>query len=274
VAAALLAALALVPAWRARAELDAQVSAVQGDVRVGPEPLEQHQALEEGKRIVAGADGSCSVVLARKALVQFCGQTSVALREGDGERVAVVDVLGGTSRTTTERRAVDDPLEIHTPVGIAIMRGTIVATLVDPVTGETTFAVEEGVIEVRSVDPALGPVVTVRAGEQVTIRAREAPGVVVPIQPGNLADLARCTAGIRAAAVRAEAADLTIEIVEDDFPGPDVATEGPYLPPPLPSQPPGVCQEPSGGCPGGGSEAPRPAIPPPCVGKEGEHCTF
>jgi hypothetical protein len=274
VAAALLAPLALAPAARAWAELDAQVSAVQGDVRVGPEPVEQHQALEPGKRIVSGVDGSCSVLLERKALVQFCGQTSVALREREGEQVAMVEVLGGTSRTTTERRAPGDPLEIHTPVAIATMRGTIVATRVDPATGETTFAVEEGVIEVRSADPTLAAVVTVRAGEQVTIRAGEAPGTVVPVQPGNLADLARCTAGIRAAALRAEAAELTSEIVEDDFPGPDVATEGPALPPPLPTELPGVCQEPSGGCPGGGTEAPRPALPPPCVGKEGEHCTF
>lgn len=257
-----------------RAEVEARVSAVRGDVTIDQEPVEQHGSLPSGKQIVAGPESSCSVVLARKAVVQFCGRTTIGLRERDGERVAVVDIFGGTSRTSSEPRAADEPLELHTEVAIATLVGTTVATRVDPGTGETTFAVEEGVIEVASSDPSLGPSVTVRAGEQVTIRRGEAPGVIVPIRTENLADLSECVGGLRQAAVRGEAIDFTDEVIADDLNVIGVGGEAVApLPAPL-NEPPTVCDEPWS-CTRNPDDVPlRPAPPPACGGTVGDHCSY
>ena len=98
----------------------------------------------------------------KRSLIQFCGQAAVRLRHDEQRNATIVDVVEGSTRALVGPRLADEPLEIHTPVAIAAILGTILSVTVDPVTGDATFALEEGRAQIKTRDPALGRTVTLQ----------------------------------------------------------------------------------------------------------------
>jgi len=189
---ALVAAGALATSGPAAAELTGTVTAVKGDASVGEHPAEINNAISEGESIVTGPEASCSVLVDKRALVQFCGQSAVRLRHDEERNATIVDVVEGSTRTLAGPRRADEPLEIHTPVAIAAILGTILSVTVDPATGDATFALEEGKARIETRDPAPGGTVMLNAGEQVTVHADGRVGEVRPLMPRDLAERPDC----------------------------------------------------------------------------------
>jgi hypothetical protein len=303
--AALIAAGALAVSTAAGAELTATVTAVKGDASVAQRPAEVSDRISKDESIVTGPEGSCSVLVDQRALIQFCGQAAVHLRQNEERNATIVDVVEGSTRTLAGPRGADEPLEIHTPVAIAAILGTILTVTVDPATGDATFALEEGKAQIEARDPALGRAFTLNAGEQVTVYADGRAGKVQPLRMRDLPDRPDCLddrffRGTAVEIARLERLQsMTDAITSADIPytglppvgaGPEGPLEpvgGVDKPPdPYPSDPCGlsaictgelVLPEPGVVSPtgGGGDESPpsgRSNRPPPCVGIPGEQC--
>jgi hypothetical protein len=277
----------------AGAALDATVTSVQGEAHIDRDAMKQGARVEGGAPIVTSPDARGSVLVGADAVVQFCGDTSLQLREDAG--ATVVAVSEGTAKTRTGPRASDRPLEIHTPAAVAVIHGTEVSTTIDPLTGATTFAVDEGVVEIR---PNGGAPVMLRAGESVTVPQGGPAGAVERIRPDRLADLLDCLEDtlFHAASVErsreAREVKLVEVLVDQDRPDflPPVSAEPTIfetLPDPTPDAETNVCElDPSSCDPeiavqasvasGGGEppivEPPEPPIPPCGPGPPGEHC--
>jgi hypothetical protein len=189
---ALIAAGALGMSGPAGAEVTGTVTAVKGDASVAEHPAEISDPISKDESIVTGPEASCSVLVDKRALVQFCGQAAVHLRHDEGRNATIVDVVEGSTRTLAGPRRADEPLEIHTPVAIAAILGTILSVTVDPETGDATFALEEGKAQIEARDPALGRTITLNAGEQVTIHADGRAGEVQPLKPRDLPGRPEC----------------------------------------------------------------------------------
>jgi hypothetical protein len=274
------------------AALDATVTSVQGEARIDRESMQQGARVEAGAPIVTSPQARGSVLVGADAVVQFCGDTSLQLRE-DAD-ATVVAVSEGTAKTRTGPRASDRPLEIHTPAAVAVIHGTEVSTAIDPLTGATTFAVDEGVVEIR---PSAGAPVTLRAGESVTIPPGGPAGAVERIRPDRLADLLDCLEDtlFHAASVERSREGREVKLVEavvsqdllDDLP--PVAAEPPQMMDTLPDLTPDIsndiCAIDPSSCDPDIAEAfvapvvepiPPPAgespIPPCGPGPPGEHC--
>lgn len=187
---ALIATGALAIGGPAGAQLSGTVTSVKGDATVGAKSAEIASPVSEGDNIVTGPEAACSVLVDKRALVQFCGRSAVRLRHDEERNATVVDVTEGSARALVGPRRADEPLEIHTPTAIAAILGTILSVTVDPVTGDSTFALEEGKVQIqtRPSDPAPGRTITLNAGEQVTVRA---DGSAEEVQALKLRDLAK-----------------------------------------------------------------------------------
>ena len=77
---ALLAAGSLVMSGAAGADLTGTVTSVTGDASVGENPAEISALVGSGESIMTGPGASCSVLIDKRSLVQFCGQAAVRLR--------------------------------------------------------------------------------------------------------------------------------------------------------------------------------------------------
>ena len=174
----------------AGAEISGTVTSVKGDVTVAAKPAEFASPVSDGDNIETGPEAACSVLVDKRALIQFCGRSAVRLRHEEGRNATIVDVAKGSARALVGPRSVDEPLEIHTPVAIAAILGTILSVAVDPVTGDSTFALEEGSVQIQTQpsDPTLGQIVTLSAGEQVTVHA---DGSADEVQALRLRDIAK-----------------------------------------------------------------------------------
>jgi len=164
-------AAALGMSGAASAGLTGNVTSVKGDASIGESPAEISKLVSEGETIVTGPEAACSVLVDKRALIQFCGQAAIRLRHDEERNATVVDVTEGSTRTLAGPRSADEPLEIHTPVAIAAILGTILSVTVDPVSGDALFALEEGTARIQTVDPAHDRTVMLHAGEQITIHA-------------------------------------------------------------------------------------------------------
>jgi hypothetical protein len=300
----LIAAGALATSDPAVAELTGTVTAVDGDASVGEHPAEISDLVSRDESIVTGPEGSCSVLVDKRALVQFCGQAAVQLRHDEERNATIVDVLEGSTRTLAGPRRADEPLEIHTPVAIAAILGTILSVTVDPATGDATFALEEGKAQIETRDPAHDRSITLNAGEQVTVYADGRVGEVQPLRPRDLPGRPDCLEdrffhGASVEIARVERLQwLTDAITSADIPyaGLPPVAAGPELPleprgsvdeplDPNPSDPCGlsaICtgnvdlpepdpvspREPEGRSRGQGHHN----RPQPCGGVPGEHC--
>jgi hypothetical protein len=182
---ALIAAGALGMSGSAGADVTGTITSVKGDASVGEHPAEISNPVAEGEGIVTGPEAACSVLVDDRALVQFCGQAVVRLRHDEQRNATIVDVTEGSTRTLAGPRLADEPLEIHTPVAIASILGTILAVSVDPATRDATFALEEGKARIQTVDPASDRTIMLNAGEEVTIHA---DGSADPVRPRRMRD--------------------------------------------------------------------------------------
>lgn len=189
---ALVAAGALAAIGPAGAEPIGTVTAVKGDTSIGETPAELSDQVSADQSIVTGPEASCSVLVEKRALIQFCGQAAVRLRHDEKRNATVVDVAEGSTRTLAGPRQADEPLEIHTPVAIAAILGTILSVTVAPATGDATFALEEGKARIETRDPAGGGTVMLNAGEQVRVTADGRAGEVMPLRLRDLAERPDC----------------------------------------------------------------------------------
>lgn len=231
------------------ADISATVTSVTGDASIGAKPAELSGLVSEGENIETGPEASCSLLVDQRSLVQFCGQASVRLRHDEERNATILDVSEGSTRALVGPRSAGEPLEIHTPVAIASILGTILSVTVDPATGDSTFALEEGEVQIQTQtrDPALSRTITLRAGEQVTIRADQLPGEVQRLKLQDLARRADCLDdrffhGASLEVAREDRARaLTDEITRADIPS-DLPPVG--APPTVPLEPPGGVDEP------------------------------
>jgi hypothetical protein len=175
-------------------EISGTVTSVKGDAKVGAKSAEIASPVSEGDNIVTGPAAACSVLVDKRALIQFCGRSDVRLRHEEERNATIVDVTKGSARALVAPRSADEPLEIHTPMAIAAILGTIVSVDVDPVTGDSTFALEEGSIQIQTQpsDPTLGRIITLSAGEQVTVHADGSADEVKKLKSRDIARRKGC----------------------------------------------------------------------------------
>lgn len=291
-AACTLAACGLVHAEAAQAALEGEsvVTSVQGEATAGGERLGPRSEVPAERVVATGPGASCSVLVDPVTVVQFCGETSLVLRADPVGRKRIVEVERGSTKAVVGPRTADEPFEIHTPAAIALILGTIVSTDIDPVTGATTFSVEEGQVRVQSSDPSVPGSVTVRAGEAVSVARGRPPGQVREVRSARLAGTVECLADAlfhvsavrtnRAERERAVTATIVAPDIVDDLPPVAAAPEPVVEPPPsenpvvdIPIQP---CQLDPTAC-GEVRELPPAIVVPPlpvCADIPGEHCSF
>jgi hypothetical protein len=277
--AVLIAAGGLLATGIARAEITAMVTSVEGQANVGEAPVAVHSRLPTDESLETAPGASCSLLVDFDSVVQFCGEASLRVREHDQGEGTVVRLDEGSFKATVGPRPADAPFEIHTPVAVAVILGTVVSTTVDPATGDTTFAVEEGVVRVTSSDPSIGGETTLHAGESITVRRGQPPEAAQRLDTVQVVDCLG-NALFRASALRGDRAErereATDTIVAADIGGllPPVAAP-PALGIELPDNPwaddlppgctPVLCEQ---------SVPTRVTQPGPCSGIPGDHCTF
>lgn len=273
--------IGIIGAPSALAGIQAIVTSVDGNAKSGQTPVQLHSPVSLGSALVTDDDASCSVLIDRATVVQFCGRTSIRIVEDKARDITIVQIDEGSTRTTVAPRGLDNPLEIHTPIAVAVIVGTVITTTVEAITGDTTFEVAEGSIRVRSTDSADSSMVTVEAGESVTIRRGQPPERVTTYQGGGM-NAQDCAGRLRMASVKtarkAREPDVTEEITKKDILPPAVS-----LPPaeakPWPKVPTSVidpidpCSSPLL-CGGVLDEILKRPVIPTCGGVPGEHCGF
>jgi hypothetical protein len=231
------AAWAEAPAPEAEAPL-ARVTAVAGSATAGDQALAQHAALAGDQKVATAADGNAALLLEDDALLELCGDTAVRLaRMGAGRQVIYVD--GGEARISVQPRAPGESLEIHTPVAIATILGTVIHVKVDPRTGETTFTSEDSNASIRSAEPGVAGKTVIGGGEATTIAAGGGPQEKKLLPKRALANLSTCLRDLhevsvenaraaneakvteQVAAVDMDAADLPAVAAAEEVPEPE-----------------------------------------------------
>jgi hypothetical protein len=215
---------ALAMSGPAAAAVSGTVTSVKGDISVGDDPAEIAGTVAEGESVVTGPDAACSLLVDTRSLVQFCGQAAVRLRYEERRGATIVDVMEGSTRALVGPRAADEPLEIHTPVAIAAILGTIVSVDVDPVTGDSTFALEKGKVEIRTRtgDPRRSRTITLNAGEQVTVHEDGTAGEARRLRLQDVAGRAECMHDLHAIPIWIARSDREPEVSEK-ITGKDIA---------------------------------------------------
>ena len=277
---ALIAAGALLASGPAGAAITGTVTSVAGDASVGERPAEISDVVSEGENIVTGPEAACSVLVDKRALIQFCGKAAVRLRRDEDRNATVVDVLEGSTRTLAGPRSADEPLEIHTPVAIAAILGTILSVTVDPATNDATFALEEGSAKIDTRGPGPGRTIMLQAGQQITIHGDGRVSEVEPIRARDIAKEGDCLEdryfhGVSLEIARDERLQwLTDAITAADIPyaglPPVAAPPGPAFEPPGPDAPGSPEFDPCGygGCNSDLFPEPEPVRPPERVVEE------
>jgi hypothetical protein len=180
--------LALALAAPAIGASEARVTAAVGDV----DGLSQHGGLEDDKTVQTGEDGSCSLLIDDRAIVEVCGGTRLTLARNSGDGTRIVRVDQGEARIVVDPSASGERVEIHTPAAIATILGTVVFVSVDPITKEVTFTSQDHQIRVESTNPKLGGGVTISGGEQVSVVPGQAPSAPQRLLPQAMAALGGC----------------------------------------------------------------------------------
>lgn len=205
-----LAGLALVaPAWGA--DLAGQITATTGAV-AGPDG---QGALGDGEHVKVGEDGACAMLVDSDAVVELCGQTSLALQKNENTGTRIVALDRGAVRVVVEPRRAGERVEIHTPAAIATLLGTIVHVSVDPVTGATTIASAESRVSIRSRDPKVKGTTVISALEEVTVNPGERP----PERPHKvdrqrIDELGGCLVDFHSAALGTDASEHRRQVSE------------------------------------------------------------
>jgi hypothetical protein len=210
-AAAALVLMMWVPTSALADEVAGQVTASTGEV----EGVNGAGALVEGEHVKLGEEGGCSILVDKDALVELCGQTQLQLRKDTDSNRRIVDLTSGEIKLVVQPRDFHERIEIHTPTAIATLLGTIVHVSIDPVTGATTISSAESKVAVRSKDPKLRGTTVVKALEQVTVEAGEAP----PAAPKKLdkvqiAELGGCLVDFHRAALGRDSGDHQQRVAE------------------------------------------------------------
>jgi hypothetical protein len=291
-------AAALILAWPEIGTAETVVTAITGSVKSGDGPVAIHSVVSEKETFDTGTDGHCALMIADEAVVQLCNAATVSIsRRG---RTRVMELRQGELKATVGPRSADQPLEIHTPVAIASLLGTVVHVSVDPNTGETTITSVEDRVRVQGVEVGrLNPTV-LESGQQVSIRRGEGPGEVRRIPDVTSGDVSDCTlsdqalrimavAGARSAIAASEIAEIAFLDIPD-LSTPAVSAAFERLAQDMEvagdlTADPGKDSEGVGGCDdpvmcgtdpetaaSGTEDGSMPRDPESCGGRKGDHC--
>jgi hypothetical protein len=213
---AIVAAGALATSGSAAAKVSGTVTSMKGDISVGDDPAEIAGTVPEGESVVTGPEAACSVLVDRRSLVQFCGRAAIRLRYEESRSATIVDVMEGSTRALVGPRVASEPLEIHTPVAIAAILGTIVSVDVDPVTGDSTFALEKGKVAIRTQtsDPTRSRTIMLNAGEQVTVHKDGIADEARRLELQDVAGRASCMNDLHAIPIWIARSDREEEVTE------------------------------------------------------------
>jgi len=173
-----------------------RVTAVIGEASQGGTGLEQRAEVAEEEVVETAEAANVALLLDDDALAEMCENTRLRLSKLEGKRI--VHIEAGEARIVVEPGREGEMLEIHTPVAIATIMGTVVYVTVDPVTGETTIASADHDVNVRSKNPNVAGDTTVTGGESTTISAGAAPQQK---RKRKLKDLGTCLKDMRAASI-------------------------------------------------------------------------
>jgi ferric-dicitrate binding protein FerR (iron transport regulator) len=277
------------------------VTSVEGPAVAGDGELAMHGIVSDGETVETREDGRCSLLLAESAVIQICNRAALRLREEGSRGPRVLELSRGELKASVAPRPVDEPLEIHTPVAIATILGTVVHVSVDPETGETTITSIENRVRVASTLAPDEAAVVLESGQQVVVGRGRVPGPVRQIDRQAMLGTSECLDAddFRQAAIAAERSGrrkaMLDRIAAMDVPAaglPGVASPAPsfsllgYLDRGIskhdvcsPAQP--GCDNRfhldsnggNGSCVGPGCNRPGPIPPPdPCVGVPGDQC--
>jgi hypothetical protein len=192
----------------------ARVTAAVGDTSSGGQALEQRGGLEDGAGLETGDDGNCSVLLDEDALVEVCGGTSLKLERKDGrpDGPRVVNLERGDIRMQVEPRLRQERIEIHTPVAIATLLGTVVYASVDAL-GVATITSAASQVLVHS--KSTGAEVTLQPGESVEVREGQRQLSKEKREPQAIAALGGCLVDFHGAALDSDRAESEQEELDE-----------------------------------------------------------
>lgn len=148
---------------------DVVVTAVQGETTLQDAAVTERGELGEDAPLKTGADGGCSVLIDRNAVVELCGHSQVTFTRDTKAGNRVVNVESGNVKLVVEPREPGERIEIHTPAAVATILGTVVYVSVDPVTGATTISSSQSQVNIKTKGDANDQGTTIDAFEQLTL---------------------------------------------------------------------------------------------------------
>ena len=168
-----------------------------GNVTTGGAPLGQDDRVSIGDTIEVDGNGSASVLVGDSAIVHMCHGATLGFGGDSGDGPSALNLRGGQLKVSAEKRASDNPLEIHTPVAIATLLGTEVHVTVDRRSGQTVITSIDHTIRVTGSAQDPNDAVVISAGEQIAISAAGEAGPVQQVDRASLEGSSDCLDGSR-----------------------------------------------------------------------------
>lgn len=154
------------------------VTAIDGNVKASDEQLMQSDVVSSADEIVVEGSGIASLMVADSAIVKMCHGASLGFGEDQGSGPSALNLRTGQLKVSAEKRASDNPLEIHTPAAIATLLGTELLVEVDPTTGDTIFTSLDHDIRVNAIDSPDAEGFVISPGQSITVRKGMQPDAV------------------------------------------------------------------------------------------------
>lgn len=149
-----------------------------GNVTNATENLGQNDVLMATDRVDLEAGATASLMVGDTAIVRLCHGASLGFVGDRGRSTSALNLRTGQLKVSAGKRAIDEPLEIHTPAAIATLLGTEAHVDVDPTTGDTVVTSLHHEIKVSGVGASSDKSVVISAGQKVTIEKGSGPGAV------------------------------------------------------------------------------------------------
>jgi VCBS repeat-containing protein len=139
---------------------------------------EEMVIVNEGDGVKTGDDSFALITFHDGSTIEIEPNTEISITEMTDTGASVWQQVGRT--WSGVKKLADTDFEVETPAAAAVVRGTLIDTVVDEL-GNTLWAVFEGVLEVT----AQGVSRTVEAGMQVFVEKDNIPGETEPIPPSR-----------------------------------------------------------------------------------------
>jgi hypothetical protein len=160
---------------------DLTVTGVSGLPRANGVSLLMHDRLSERVEPIeleTNRRSGVSVLYGESISLQLGPSTKLFINPATAERGELIEVVRGELRTVTRRDRSKKRPEIHTPTAVIRPSTSVLHVLVDDMSGDTEVTSIESRAWVVSSNPALKQSSILNSGQQVTIRASQAPGSI------------------------------------------------------------------------------------------------